>query len=166
MVRKYVLAGLAVTLVASCDLSSFGDQAMTTRDTASQEFYAGDGALVKARTQFKAGNYGRAYRSFEKVLKVSPNDPSALLGLAASADMLRRFDKADAAYRQLGGLIGNRAEFHNNYGYSLLLRGNLIAARKHFLLAYEQDPSNKTTANNLGLLRNSVHYPDRTVRGI
>ena len=151
------------------DLSSFGDDAATIADTSNREYYPNDELIVAARVQFSAKNYGKASTLFKKAIDVAPNDPQALLGYAAASDMLRRFDQADMAYRKLQPVIGNRVEFHNNYGYSQLLRGNLQVARRHFLIAYEQDPSNAYAANNLELLRNSSSYQRRSpgdLRGI
>lgn len=144
------------------DLSTFGDTAASVNDTANRAYYPDDEAIVAAKAQFNAGNYGKAHALFKKAVDVAPNDPQALLGYAASLDMLRRFDLADAVYRKLQPLIGNRIEFHNNFGYSQLLRGNLQAARKHFLIAYEMDPTNEFAANNLEMLRNSVAYQKRS----
>lgn len=151
------------------DLSSFGDDAATVADTSNREYYPNDELIVAAKVQFSAKNYGKASTLFKKAIDVAPNDPQALLGYAAASDMLRRFDQADMAYRKLQPVIGNRVEFHNNYGYSQLLRGNLQVARRHFLIAYEQDPSNAYAANNLELLRNSSNYQRRSpgdLRGI
>lgn len=144
------------------DFSSMSDSAASVADTSNVAYYPNDQLIVTGKTQFREGNYGRAYAAFKKALDVQPRDPQALLGYAAASDMLRRFDQADAAYRTLQPMIGNRIEFHNNYGYSMLLRGNLQAARKHFLIAYEMDPSNEFAANNLEMLRNSVKYPKRS----
>ena len=80
----------------------------------------------------------------------------AWLGYAASSDHLARFDNSDQAYQRLSSMIPNRPEYLNNVGYSYLLRGNLVQARRYFLKAYEIDPANETTANNLELLRNST----------
>ena len=124
-------------------------------------YYPDDQILVSAKAQFRDGNYGTSYRMFKKALDVTPQDPAAWLGFAASADMLRKFDHSDFAYKRLQPMIGNRIEYLNNYGYSMLLRGDLVKARADFLTAYEKDPSNPVTANNLELLRNSVEYPKR-----
>ena len=151
------------------DLSSFGDEASTIADTSNREYYPNDELIVAAKLQFSSKNYGKANSLFKKAVDLAPNDPQALLGYAATSDMLRRFDQADMAYRRLQPVIGNRIEFHNNYGYSQLLRGNLQVARRHFLIAYEQDPSNAYAANNLELLRNSSNYQRRSrgdLRGI
>lgn len=167
-----LVAAVAVMLaLAGCEgfNGSFDDGEGSVLDNSNRAYYRDDEPLVQAKVQFLEGNYGRSYRLFDKALDVTPADPAALLGYAASADMLGRFDKADRAYQKLRPIIGNRIEFHNNYGYSLLLRGDLVGARQHFLIAYEMDPSNERAANNLELLRNSVNFPKRApgdLRGI
>jgi len=158
--RKVLTLLLAVG-VAGCDMAAFNDGPQTVKDTSNRSYYPDDSPLVEAKVQFTEGNYGRAYTLFDKALDVVPNDPAAWLGFAASADMLRRFDKSDVAYRKLQPIIGNRIEYHNNRGYSLLLRGELQGARTHFIKAYEIDPANARAANNLEMLRNSVNYPRR-----
>ncbi|MGC9370861.1 MAG: hypothetical protein ACP5DX_15085 [Paracoccaceae bacterium] len=130
-------------------------------DTANREYYPNDELIVQAKAQFRERNFGNSYRLFKKAIDVGSDDPQAWLGFAASADMLRRFDKSDFAYRKLEPVIGDRVEFLNNFGYSHLLRGNLRTARSYFLKAYEIDPENEITANNLEMLRNSVNYPKR-----
>lgn len=158
---------LATISLAACDasingpFSAFSDSAASTKDTSSLNYYPDDQEIINGKAHFTVRAYGRAFRSFQKALRTNPNDPAALLGYAASADMLRRFDESDDAYRKLRPIIGTRIEFLNNYGYSQLLRGNLQEARKYFIAAYEKDPSNEFAANNLELLRNSINYPRR-----
>ncbi len=142
--------------------SSFGNTASSAADTSNVDYYPDDQLIVSAKVQFNSKNYGKASALFKKALDVAPDDPQALLGYAASSDMLRRFDLADLAYRRLQPIIGKRIEYHNNYGYSQLLRGNLQVARRHFIIAYEMDPANETAANNLQLLRNSSSYQKRS----
>lgn len=167
MAFRLTLAFASIFVLASCeggtlgDVSSFGESSQSVNDTANRNYYPDDELLVAAKVQFAEQNYGRSYTMYKKALDVVPEDPQAWLGYAASADMLRRFDKSDRAYRKLQPMIGHRIEFHNNYGYSLLLRGDLTGARKHFIRAYEIDPSNEHAANNLELLRNSINYPKR-----
>lgn len=166
--RAILLCSVFLGLVACTETADGGafsatsDGAASVADTSNLAFYPDDQLVVTGKTQFREGNYGKSFAAFKKALDVQPRDPQALLGFAASADMLRRFDQADAAYRTLQPMIGNRVEFYNNFGYSLLLRGNLKAAREQFLKAYEIDPSNQFAANNLQLLRNSVNYPKRS----
>ncbi|MFC6585794.1 tetratricopeptide repeat protein [Sulfitobacter aestuariivivens] len=162
---RTVLAFTLVLSLAACEdmpiggFSAFSNSPETARDTSNREYYESDAPIVKGRVLFRDEAYGRAYKQFKDALNEVPNDPAALLGFAASADMLGRFDQSNSAYAKLQPVIGNRIEYHNNRGYSLLLQGQLVAARRHFLRAYEIDPSNERAANNLELLRNSVNYP-------
>ncbi len=160
MVRAILILTLCSGL-AGCEFSSFANTLAGTKDTSNREYYPNDDDIVRAKTYFREESYGRSYAAFRQALSLQPNDPAALLGYAASADMLRRFDKADGAYKKLQPIIGNRIEYYNNYGYSLLLRGDLVGARRHFIKAYEIDPANERAANNLELLRNSVNFPKR-----
>ena len=157
-------AGVAVN-----EFSAFSNRSAALDDLSTRQYYPNDELLVVARRQFAERNYGRAHSDFRRAIDLAPTDPAAWLGFAAASDMLRRFDDADAAYSKLQPVIGNRIEFLNNYGYSQLLRGELVVARRYFLRAYDLDPSNPVTANNLELLRNSVNFPRRTAsdqRGI
>ena len=172
---RTLIAGVALVALASCadvglgNFSSYSEGENAVLDTSNRDYYPNDELIVVGKAQFEEQNYGLAYRSFKKAIDVAPQDPQAWLGYAASADMLRRFDKSDFAYRKLQPVIGGRIEFLNNFGYSQLLRGTLQSARSYFLRAYELDPSNETTANNLELLRNSVNYQKRApgdLRGI
>ena len=174
IMKKLIILGLAFALVG-CENINFGEfsayseSAAVNADTSNVSYYADDELIVSAKMQFREGNFGRSYSLFKKALDVAPEDPQAWLGFAASSDMLRRFDKSDYAYSKLHPVIGDRIEYLNNYGYSMLLRGELVAARRYFLMAYEKDPSNPITANNLELLRNSVNFPKRgskDLRGI
>ncbi|MCT7374643.1 tetratricopeptide repeat protein [Chelativorans sp. EGI FJ00035] len=142
-------------------MSSFGDSAASIKDLPDVSYYKNDELLAQGNVQFKEKNYGKAYALYKRAVEVFPNDPAAWLGFAASADQLGRFDTADTAYRKLAPMIGNRPEYYNNVGYSYLLRGNLLQARRNFLKAYELDPTNITTANNLELLSNSASLAQR-----
>lgn len=147
---------------AGSEFSTFGDSSQSIHDLPDVSFYPNDELVAVGKTQFREKNYGKAFAAFKRATDIYPNDPHALLGLAASADHLARFDIADTAYRRLAPMIGSRPEYYNNVGYSQLLRGNLVQARQYFLRAYEIDPANPTTANNLQLLSNSTSFAQRT----
>lgn len=172
---RYGKVLIVVLLLGGCagvgvsEFSAFSNRSPALDDLSTRNFYPNDEVLVSARTQFSQRNFGRAHRDFREAINLAPTDPAAWLGFAAASDMLGRFDDADTAYARLRPVIGNRIEFLNNYGYSQLLRGNLVAARSYFLRAYELDPTNEITANNLELLRSSVGFPRRApgdLRGI
>ncbi len=165
----FAAAAAGCLLLASCqsnDLSSFGssfgDSAASVDDLSDVSYYKTDELITLGKVQFKERNYGKAYALFKRSVELFPEDPQAWLGLAASADQLGRFDTSDRAYRKLQPMIGGRPEYYNNVGYSYLLRGSLQQARRNFLKAYELDPSNETTANNLQLLANSTQFAKRT----
>jgi Flp pilus assembly protein TadD len=73
---------------------------------------------------------------------------------------LHCFDLADQAYAQVFRL-GLTVKILNDQGYSLMLRGNLTAARRKFEQAYLLDPGNPVIANNLELLNGSRRFIER-----
>jgi Flp pilus assembly protein TadD len=78
---------------------------------------------------------------------------------------VRRFDLADRAYREAGRLVGNRAEFYNNIGYSYLLRGDAAKAYSNFLKAHELDPTSVAVNNNLEMLRDQTTRARKATSG-
>ena len=158
---------LASLLVAGCqsanieDFSSFGDSAASVKDLSEVAYYPTDELITRGVVQFKENNFGKSYALFKRAVEVFPEDPMAWLGYAASADQIGRFDNADRAYRLLATMIPDSPVYLNNVGYSHLLRGNLPQARRYFLKAYEKEPGNETTANNIELLRNSASFAKR-----
>jgi Flp pilus assembly protein TadD len=63
---------------------------------------------------------------------------------------------ADRAYASAIKLVGETTEILNNEGYSYMLRGDLVRARKKLSQAYQRDPNNPTIINNLKLLDGST----------
>lgn len=133
----------------------------TVKRDADVQYYPSDEPLRLAIEQFNRGNYGIAERYFRDATEKAPKDASAWIGLAASYDHLGRFDLADDAYRHAVLLVGETTALLNNRGYSYMLRGNLVAARKDFLKAYEREPRNPIIINNLKLLDGSYHFIER-----
>lgn len=164
---KHGAAALAL-LLGSCAgegdfaLSSFGDSTSGILPAPPPKYYPDDQVLTVAKVEFGERNYGNAQHYFQRAVEVVPNDAEAWLGLAASYDRIRRFDLADRAYKEAGKYIGDTAIYLNNRGYSYLLRGDLVKARRYFLKAYEKDPANSTIANNIAMLRDSVSHPRRS----
>lgn len=114
------------------------------------------GALDVAKDHFRAGNFGYAARYYEQAVSTGAATAEAWLGLAASYDRLRRFDLADGAYIEAARRSGGSAAYHNNVGYSYLLRGEAARAERSFSRALELDPANVTVRNNLELLRDAA----------
>jgi len=164
---RLLLAGLLAIGLAGCQssglstVSAFGDSEKAVDDVPDVSYYKTDEILAKAKMQFKERNYGKSYALYKRSVELFPKDPAAWLGYAASSDLIGRFDNSAKAYAVLRKMIGNRPEYYNNVGYSFLLRGKLRPARKYFLKAYDLDPHNPVTLNNLKLLKNSVAFAKR-----
>ncbi len=125
------------------------------------KYYRSDEPLRLGIEHFNRGHYGLAERYFRDATEKAPKDPTAWIGLAASYDRLARFDLADRAYAYAIRLVGETTQILNNQGYSYMLRGDLVNARKKFLKAYEREPNNPTIANNLQLLNSSSAFIQR-----
>ena len=125
------------------------------------KYYPSDEPLRMGIEYFNRGNFGIAERYFRDATEKAPKDPTAWVGLAAAYDRLARFDLADRAYAYAIRLVGQTTEILNNQGYSYMLRGDLVNARKKFLKAYEREPNNPTIANNLQLLNSSYKFIQR-----
>jgi len=125
------------------------------------KYYPSDEPLRMGIEQFNRGHFGLAENYFRDATEKAPRDVTAWVGLAASYDRLARFDLADRAYSVAIKLAGETPEILNNIGYSYMLRGNLVAARKKFLKAYEREPDNPMIVNNLKLLNSSYKYVQR-----
>ena len=154
------LAAMAVVL-SGCTMGAFGDRASGLASVPDIEYYASDQALAEAKNHFREHNYGHSATFYKRAAELTPQDPEAWLGLAASYDRLRRFDLADRAYHRLFSLKGGTLQYYNNLGYSHLLRGDLRGARANFLKAYDLDPDNIVVANNLELLGASHSVVER-----
>jgi Flp pilus assembly protein TadD len=148
-----------IPLLPACNStgsSAFGDRLTALELPDAVDPYPDGEVLKVAQVQFTEGNYGHAARYYERAVEISPNNAEAWLGLAASYDRVRRFELADRAYREAGRLIGDRAEYYNNVGYSYLLRGDTAKAHINFVKAQELDPTSVTVNNNLALLRDNI----------
>ena len=112
------------------------------------KYYRSDEPLRMGIEHFNRGNFGIAERYFRDATEKAPKDPTAWIGLAAAYDRVARFDL-------------ETTEILNNQGYSYMLRGDLVNARRKFLKAYEREPNNPTIANNLQLLNSSSRFIQR-----
>lgn len=174
-IRAVVMISLAALALAGCQTALQEATALpvqesgvpstpTIQEPLDTKYYASDEPLKLGLEHFARGDYGLAERYFRDAVEKTPRDATAWVGLAASYDRLRRFDLADQAYASAIRLTGRTIQVLNNQGYSMLLRGNLKAARKIFLKANELDPTNPTVINNLELLNSSYRYVQREPR--
>jgi Flp pilus assembly protein TadD len=135
---------------------------LTVQQPEQVKYYPSDEPLKLGIEHFNRGSYGLAERYFRDAVEKAPRDVTAWVGLAASYDRLARFDLADRAYAAAIRLTGETTDILNNQGYSYMLRGDLVAARKKFLKAYEREPDNPMIINNLKLLNSSYRFIQRS----
>jgi Flp pilus assembly protein TadD len=127
----------------------------TFQDPETVEYYPSDEPLRLGLEHFGRGHYGLAEHYFRDAVEKNPRDATAWVGLAACYDQIRRFDLADRSYAEAIKLIGQSTQIINNLGYSYMLRGDYVAARKKYLQALKREPQNPTIINNLALLDSS-----------
>jgi Flp pilus assembly protein TadD len=130
----------------------------TVQDPGELKYYPSDDSLRLGLEHFDRGEFGLAAKYFEDAVTKSPEDVTAWVGLAASYDRIGRFDLADRAYREAIKLGGETPQILNNRGYSYMLRGRLVEARRQLLKAYEKEPQNKTIIDNIALLNSSERF--------
>jgi Flp pilus assembly protein TadD len=159
-------AGVLATLVAGCETDGRSLGAWlsapeltaptpTVQEPGDIKYFPSDEPLKLGLEHFDRGHYGIAERYFRDAVEKAPRDATAWVGLAATYDRISRFDLADRAYLAAIQLTGETTQILNNQGYSYMLRGDLVTARKKFLQAYRREPNNPTIANNLKLLDSS-----------
>ncbi|TCD12388.1 tetratricopeptide repeat protein [Oricola cellulosilytica] len=141
--KRLVAAAILATAISGCQTANI-DTAMTASFQADRS----DEQLALAEKHFAQGSYGLAEKSYRKAVEATPKDGTAWLGLAASYDQLGRFDLSDRAYAQLIKLEGRRASILNNQGYSYLLRGDLVKARRVLSEAKSLAPSSTIIEGN------------------
>lgn len=112
--------------------------------------------LSTAMTAFESGNFGYSAKYFEMAAKRSPQDMTACLGMAASYDWLYRFDLADRAYGTCHKIAKDAFSYHNNIGFSYLLRGDYGKASVSFAQARQLQPGDPVVETNLRILRDAA----------
>ncbi len=97
--------------------------------------------------------YNQAIAYYLAALQATPTQPDALLGLASGYSLMGQFAKADIYFNNYQTQHGTDSAYHNDRGFSLLLRGELGAARMMLEQALTQAPDSPTIANNLKALK-------------
>ena len=149
----FVAAGAA--LLAGCTVTDITGRVFKSVSALETRYFASDEDVQAGLRHFSEGAFALAQERFQKAVEAAPNDPAAWMGLAASYDRLGRFDLADRAYDRAAASGVAAISYYNNRGYSMMLRGDLIAARKLFEKALALDPDNASIINNLRLLDGS-----------
>jgi Tfp pilus assembly protein PilF len=105
---------------------------------------------------YRNKDFGLAENSFRSAAEKHPRDAEAWVGLAASYDRLHRFDLADRAYAEAIRLLGPTPEILNDQGFSYMMRGDYVRARRTLEQARAKDPANPYVQANLRLLADSA----------
>ena len=153
----YFAVAIAAVALSGCSAagigaSAFGSNKLQVAELSNIGSYTAPRALAEGRSHFRNDDFGHSAAFYKRVVELSPADPEGYIGLGASYDRLGRFDLSDRVYEALFKLTGSTAQYHNNVGYSYMLRGNLTAALTSFRKARQLDPDNVVVANNLQLL--------------
>ena len=145
-----LLAGAVVT-IGGCN----ANRVNTSRNSLPAEVPSvpAGAELATAKTAFETGNFGYAARYFEMAAESSPESMEACLGLAASYDWLYRFDLSDRIYGICRETGGETFSYHNNLGFSHLLRGEYGKASVSFARANALKPGDPVVRTNLRILR-------------
>ena len=114
--------------VAAAAAARAGSGSTPRRRTCSARIRYDD--LNLGKKYFRSANFGLAEKHFRRAVELHPRDAEAWVGLAASYDRLKRFELADRAYAQAIAIIGETPEIMNNKGFSYMLRGDYVRARR------------------------------------
>jgi tetratricopeptide (TPR) repeat protein len=101
----------------------------------------------KAQTEYetgyrylKAGEYKKAIKSFESVLKENPSHALAYSNMGYSYRKLKQYDKAIDLYTKALMLDPKLAEAHEYIGEAYLEMGNIAEAKQHLSILQTLDP--------------------------
>jgi tetratricopeptide (TPR) repeat protein len=88
----------------------------------------------------KAGEYKKAIKSFENVLKENPSHALAYSNMGYSYRKLRQYDKAIELYNKALMLDPKLAEAHEYLGEAYLETGKIEEAKQHLAILEKLDP--------------------------
>jgi len=111
--------------------------------------------MAAAHEAFGREEFGVAGRYYQMARASEPDSLDACLGLAASYDWLNRFDLADPVYSSCKKIADDSFLYHNNVGFSHLLRGDLDRASVSLAQAAALRPGHPVVENNLAILRDA-----------
>jgi tetratricopeptide (TPR) repeat protein len=133
---------LVAPVVARADAGS--DSGGSSRWDSPQEKQA---SPVKAQKEYetgyrylKAGEYQKAIKSFEGVLKENPSHALAYSNMGYSYRKLKQYDKAIELYGKALMLDPKLAEAHEYMGEAYLEMGKIEEAKQHLTILEHLDP--------------------------
>ncbi|MDO8769813.1 MAG: tetratricopeptide repeat protein [Burkholderiaceae bacterium] len=111
-----------------------------------------EGMFIMGRSAHGAGQLALAEECYEKVLTKQPAHLGALNSIAVIYAQTERTDKALQFFKRALALDPQASYVHNNFGYALLLAGQLAEAESELKLAHDLNPSSSQTRKNIELL--------------
>src|SRR5262245_62028663 len=88
----------------------------------------------------KAGDYKKAIKAFEGVIKENPNHAMAYNNMGYSYRKLKQYDKALSLYNKALGIDPNLAEAHEYIGEAYLEMGKIAEAKQHLTILERLNP--------------------------
>src|SRR6266849_953051 len=88
----------------------------------------------------EAGEYKKAIKSFESVLKENPSHAMAYSNMGYSYRKLKQYDKALELYGKALRIDPNLAEAHEYMGEAYLELGNIAEAKQHLTILEKLNP--------------------------
>lgn len=111
-----------------------------------------DGLFAMGRSAQGAGQLALAEQRYAQVLNQRPSHLGALNSIAVIYAQTQRTDKALQFFKRALELDPQASHVHNNFGYALLLTGQLAEAESELKLAHGLNPASSQTRQNLELL--------------
>jgi len=99
-----------------------------------------------AKADLQAGRAAQALDGFRRAVRETPNSADALNGLAVTYDLLGRFDQSRVYYEAALVADPQSALVAYNYGFSLFMQRDFIAARPLLISAARSDDQAARTA--------------------
>jgi tetratricopeptide (TPR) repeat protein len=150
MIRKVwlgVLCGgllLVAPVIARADAGGGGDSGGTSRwDPPQERLSKPQKVQAEYETGYrylKAGDYKKAIKSFESVLKEDSSHAMAYSNMGYSYRKLKQYDKAIELYGKALMLDPKLAEAHEYLGEAYLEMGNIEEAKQHLTILQSLDP--------------------------
>lgn len=109
--------------------------------------------MIIGRSMIAKQDFTSAAQAFRRAAEYDPTSAAALAALGTSFDRLDRHLDAQAAYEKALRLEPNRTSTLTNYGLSLALDGNLVAAEAQLLKAVAQPDADLRVRENLALIQ-------------
>lgn len=139
---------IAVACLAGCGGIGNGMRPVIAMDGESMDV---DDPVSNGRALLVTGQYGLAIEALSRVLHDDPSNVRALNLLAEAYDRVHRYDLADRYHAQAVEIAPNSVAALNNWGYSLLVRGDRERAVGLLKQAAAIDGSQPTVLANLQL---------------